>query len=762
MTPALPTIGAVSDPILDPLNTEQRAAVTHGEGPLLILAGAGSGKTRVLTHRIAFLIRDLGVPASAILAVTFTNKAAREMRERLERLVGRERLGELTVGTFHAFCARLLRREGPLVGVDRSFAIYDEADQRSVIRQAMSDTNASERIFAPGALAAVISGAKNELKGPADLAANPNGQLDRIAAIVWKRYDELLRENSAVDFDDLLLLTCRLFETRDRALERWQDRYQHILVDEYQDTNRAQYVLLRYLAGYKQNLAVVGDDDQSVFSWRGADVRNILDFERDYPNAKVVKLEQNYRSTQRILDAAHSVVRNNAARKEKKLWTDRHGGADVVLMQAYDESHEAELVAREIERLQREGEAHGIRDVAVLYRTNAQSRAIEDTFRSFGLAYQVVGGVSFYQRREVKDTLAYLRLVRNPHDAFALARVLNTPPRGLGDKTRAALLASARERELRVGDALAEADQITTIPRRQQEALASFGRLMTRVRTAAERLDLPRLLDEVVELTGYESYLKDGTEEGEERWANVQELRTLAEDFIALPQDEQLPAFLEEIALVSDVDEYIDAKPAATLITMHAVKGLEFPVVFMSGMEEGVFPHARSLESESELEEERRLCYVGLTRAKDRCYLTYARRRTLFGRTNMNPPSRFLRELPSEGIELRGEIETEERDSWAELDWERDRAHYEERKQARRDAMLAGLPAAWTGRAARARPAPASETRFRAGDKVRHPSLGEGMVVSSVVRDDDEEVTVAFPEKGVKKLMASFAKLARA
>jgi len=753
----------VADPILDPLNPEQRAAVSHGDGPLLILAGAGSGKTRVLTHRVAYLIRDLAVPPSAILAVTFTNKAAREMRERLDRLVGKERLAELTVGTFHAFCARLLRREGPLVGIERSFAIYDEADQRAVLRQAMSETNASEKIFAPGAVSNVISGAKNELRGPADLASSPKGQLDRIAAIVWKRYDELLRENNAVDFDDLLLLGCRLFETSDRALERWQDRYQHILVDEYQDTNRAQYVLLRYLAGYRQNLAVVGDDDQSVFSWRGADVRNILDFERDYPNARVVKLEQNYRSTQRILDAAHSVVRNNAARKEKKLWTDRLGGHDLVVMQAYDESHEAELVAREIERLQREGEAHGTRDVAILYRTNAQSRAIEDTFRAFGLAYQIVGGVSFYQRREVKDTLAYLRLIRNPQDAFALGRVVNTPPRGLGDKSRAALLAFAREREISLGEALTEAGQIPNIQKRQQEALMGFGRLMERLRAEAERLELPRLIDEVVAQAGFTAYLRDGTEEGEERWANVLELRTLAEDYAAIPQDEQLPTFLEEIALVSDVDEYQDAKPAATLITMHAVKGLEFPIVFLTGMEEGVFPHMRAIDSgsEAELEEERRLCYVGITRAKDRCYLTYARRRTLFGRTNMNPPSRFLMELPSEGVELRGNVETEERDSWAELDWERDRVRYEERKQARRDAMLAGLPAAWSGRAAKLRVV-AGDTSFRAGDRVRHPSLGEGMVVSSVARDDDEEVTVAFPDKGVKKLMASFAKLARA
>ena len=750
-----------SDPILDPLNPEQRAAVTHKDGPLLILAGAGSGKTRVLTHRIAYLVRE-GVPARSILAVTFTNKAAREMRDRLERLVGKEKLGELTVGTFHAFCARLLRHDGPLVGLDRGFAIYDEGDQRALLRQAMADQGVSERLFAPGAIGATISGAKNEMHGPADLAAQPRNQLERITAMVWPRYEALLRENNAVDFDDLLLLACRLFATSDRALERWQDRYAYILVDEYQDTNRAQYELLRYLAGYRQNLAVVGDDDQSVFSWRGADVRNILDFERDYPNATVVKLEQNYRSTQRILDAAWSVVRNNAARKEKKLWTERAGGPDVVVLQAYDERHEAELIAREIERLQRQGEVKSTRDVAVLYRTNAQSRAIEDVFRAFGLAYQVVGGVSFYQRREVKDVLAYLRLVRNPQDSVALARVLNVPPRGIGDKTRSSLLAFARERSLTAAQALLRAEEVADVPARQRSALAAFGRLLERLRADAPEQELPRMIDEVVGATGYGTYLKDGTDEGEERHANVLELRSLAEEFTALPIDEQLPAFLEQVALVSDQDEWQEARPAATLITLHAVKGLEFPIVFLTGMEEGVFPHARSLENESQLEEERRLCYVGITRAMDRCFLTFTRHRMLFGRTNDNPPSRFLRELPSEGVEVRGTVETEERDQWAELDWDQGRARYEERKAARRDGALAGLSGAWTGRAEppRKRVAPA-ETRFRPGDHVHHPSLGSGVVVSSTLRSDDEEVTVAFPDKGVKKLMASFAKLAK-
>ncbi|HVR88009.1 MAG TPA: UvrD-helicase domain-containing protein [Candidatus Limnocylindria bacterium] len=759
--------GPAADPILDDLNPEQRAAVTHGTGPLLILAGAGSGKTRVLTHRIAYLVRDLGVPPRKILAVTFTNKAAKEMKARLHRLLGDAALADLTAGTFHAFCARLLRRDGPEVGLDRGFAIYDTADQRALLRQAMTDTGVSERLFSPGAVGNVISSAKNELRGPADLANEARGQLDRLAAVAWRRYEALLKENNAVDFDDLLVLPCRLFETSDRALERWQDRYDHILVDEYQDTNRAQYVLLRYLTGVKKNICVVGDDDQSVFSWRGADVRNILDFERDYSDATVVKLEQNYRSSQAILDAAHSVVRNNAARKEKKLWTERRGGSPVTVIQTASEHHEAETIAREIEKLRREGDVMNARDVAVLYRTNAQSRAIEDVFRGFGLAYQVVGGLSFYERREVKDVLAYLRLLRNPVDSVALARVLNTPPRGIGAKSQAGLLAFARERGIPIAEAILDAEQAAEIPKRQAAAIVAFGRLLARLREELGLRDLPDIVDEVVRSSGYAAYLKDGTEEGEERHANVLEVRSLAGEFANLPRDEQLPSFLEEVALVSDVDEFAEAKPAATLITMHAVKGLEFPVVFVTGMEEGVFPHARSLEHEAQLEEERRLCYVAITRAMHRCYLTFARRRQLFGRTNENPPSRFLKELPS-AVELRGKIETEERDVWEELDWERGRERYEERRVARRSVALADLPSGWSGRepsAAQvnrvARSAAVGDTRFRAGDRVVHPAFGAGIVVSSFVRADDEEVTVAFAGKGVKKLMASFAGLTK-
>ena len=755
----------MSDPILDPLNPEQRRAVTHGTGPLLILAGAGSGKTRVLTHRIAYLLRDLGVPPRAVLAVTFTNKAAREMRDRLGRLLPAGVQGELTVGTFHAFCARLLRRHARAVGIEPSFAIYDEADQRALLRQAMEDAGLPERLIPPGAISAAISNAKNELRGPADLAAGAKGQLERVTSLVWPRYERLLRDNNALDFDDLLLFAVRLFEIDDEALNTWQDRFDHILVDEYQDTNRAQYRLLRYLTGWKQNLAVVGDDDQSVFSWRGADLRNILDFERDFPNTTVVTLEQNYRSTQRILDAAHAIVRNNASRKEKRLWTDRSGGEDVVVIEAFDEHHEAEAIAREVERLRREGEAMGARDVAILYRTNAQSRAIEDTFREFGLAYQVVGGVSFYERREVKDVLAYLRLLRNPQDTVALSRVVNVPPRGVGPKTQGALLTAAREHGVPVVHALRTADGIESVPQRQRQALAGFGRILEETAAALDERDLPDIVDLVLARSGYAAYLRDGTEEGEERFANVLELRSLAEEFVTLPREEQLPAFLEQVALVSDQDQYKDDKPAATLITLHAVKGLEFGVVFLTGMEEGVFPHARSLEEEKEIEEERRLCYVGVTRAMRRCFLTWARQRTLFGRTASNPPSRFLRELPREGVEWRGGTEAQERDIWAELDNERDRARYDARRSARREEALAGLSSDWTGSRGNGghreneRPAGVATTRYRAGQRVRHPTFGEGIVVSSAARADDEEVTVAFPNKGVKKLMAAFAQL---
>ena len=746
------------DPILDPLNEEQRAAVTHRGGPLLILAGAGSGKTRVLTHRIAWLVREGHVRPDRVLAVTFTNKAAREMRDRLTRLLGTNPAEQgMWVGTFHATCARMLRRDGPAVGIDRSFAVFDEADQRSLLRQALAELGYAEHDFTPAAIGARISWAKNEVLDAAGQQSAAGDRLDRVAARVRERYDALLRENNAVDFDDLLLFGVRLLEV-DVVRESWQQRFEHVLVDEFQDTNHAQNVFLARLAGGHKNIAVVGDDDQSIYSWRGARIQNILEFQRAWPDAAVVKLERNYRSTRPILDAAWQVVQNNVGRMAKRLWTDRHAGERIVVYEAHDEYAEAEFVIREIERSLREDRSRTPSDFAVLYRTNAQSRAIEEVFLRYAVPYQVVGGVRFYERREVKDLLAYLRLVENPHDAVALARVLNVPPRGIGARTQEELWLFARANSLPPAEAMRIAAQIDSVGVRQRQELRSFADLIDGLRAQGAALPLSQLIDRIVSAVGFQAYLRDRTDEGEERWENVLELRGVAEEYSELPTEEQLPRFLEEVALVSDVDSYREGAPAVTLITLHAVKGLEFPVVFLTGMEEGVFPHARSSESEQELEEERRLCYVGITRAKDRCYLTYAAVRTLFGRSTEMAPSRFLLELPSQQVDVRT-MARDERDTWGEL-YEGDRYELERRRRGRQDRALAGLSAAWRGGGERPTPrGPTSATHYRAGDKVRHVQFGDGVVVSSAAKGDDEEVTVAFPDQGVKRLMASFARL---
>ncbi len=746
------------DPILDPLNLEQRRAVTHSGGPLLILAGAGSGKTRVLTHRVAWLVREGLAESARVLSVTFTNKAAREMRERLSRLLeGDPAQRGMWVGTFHATCARMLRRSGASVGIVRSFAVFDEADQKSLLRQALSELGYSERDFPVAPVGARISEAKNELL---DVEAQTNAardRLDRVAARVRERYDALLRENNAVDFDDLLLLGVRLLEAPEVG-DRWRERFSHVLVDEFQDTNAAQNVFLTLLAAKHRQIAVVGDDDQSIYSWRGARIKNILEFQREWPDATLVKLERNYRSTKPILDAAHSVVSNNVGRMVKKLWTDRAEGERVAVYEAATEAAEADFVVREIERLLREDRSRKPSDFAVLYRTNAQSRVLEDKFREYRMPYQVVGGVSFYERREVKDLLAYLRLIENPLDQVALARVINVPPRGIGARTEEELWTFAKGNAITPAEAMRLANQMASVGLRQRAELKAFAELLDQLRVLASRLTLPELFDRVLESVGLEPYLRDSTAVGEERWGNVLELRSVAEQFGELVPEEQLARFLEEVALVSDVDSYREGEPAVTFITLHAVKGLEFLVVFLTGMEEELFPHARSSESEEELEEERRLCYVGITRAKERCYLTHARTRTIFGRTTRSAPSRFLGELPAHEIERRG-TPSEERDLWSELS---DVDPYERRRRAhaRQDRALAGLPRAWRGeREEQRRGGESAETRYRAGDHVRHATFGDGVVVSSTPRDEDEEVTVAFAGQGVKKLMASFARL---
>ena len=672
--------------ILKALNPEQARAVTTTEGPLLILAGAGSGKTRVLAHRIAYLVGVKGVPPFRILAVTFTNKAAAELRERIISLVG-EGGRDVQAGTFHALCARVLRRDGEAIGISRRFVIYDTDDQQALMKQILREEDMPlTGEFRPSIVLAAISRAKNEMLDPTFLAENATNHRERTIARLATRYQARLQSARALDFDDLLLEAVRLFQEAPDVLARYQDRWHYLHVDEYQDTNRAQYLWIKALASKRGNLAVVGDDDQSIYSWRGADLRNILDFERDWPNATVVKLERNYRSTQLILDAAHAVVSRNTARKDKKLWTEISGGLKIQRFEAYNEDEEAEWIARQVEGLiggrgtaltrradeSDEDTKFRARDIAVMYRMNAQSRAIEESFLRYGLRYQLIGGTRFYARREVKDALAYLRILRSDTDSVSFERVINVPARSIGDKTVEALRAAAAATDAETGEPAtywgaieggARGDLPLLAPR-TRNALAEFAALVRRLRTRIGVLPLPELLDEVLEASGYRAMLADGSEDGEDRWANLLELRSVTTRYDDLEPEDALDRLLEETALVADQDSYEGDADAVTLITLHAAKGLEFPVVFIAGLEEGLFPHSRALDDEQQLEEERRLAYVGITRAKRRLYLSHAWRRATWGMGQASVPSRFLLEIPAElmiGPRLGG-IDEPERD----------------------------------------------------------------------------------------------------
>ena len=650
--------------IVRALNPEQARAVTTTEGPLLILAGAGSGKTRVLAHRIAYLVGVNGVAPWRILAVTFTNRAAAELRERIISLVG-EKGRDVQAGTFHALCARVLRQDGEAIGVDRRFVIYDTDDQQSLMKQILKEEDMPlTGEFRPSAVLGAISRAKNEMLDPTFLSENAANHRERTIARLATRYQARLRASKALDFDDLLLEAVRLFQEAPDVLAKYQEKWRYLHVDEYQDTNRAQYLWVKALAATHRNLCVVGDDDQSIYSWRGADLRNILDFERDWPDATVVKLEQNYRSTQLILDAAHAVVSRNSARKDKKLWTENQGGLRIQRFEAYNEDEEAEWIARQVESLVG-GRGSALtrradddttdtrfraREIAVMYRMNAQSRAIEESFLRYGIRYQLVGGTRFYARREVKDALAYLRILRSDTDSVSFERIINVPARGIGDKTIEVLrAAAAREDGTTWGAIEAAADgTLEGLAPRTRNALAEFASLVRRLRTRIGVLALPELLDEALEASGYRAMLADGSEEGEERWANLLELRLVTTRYDDLAPDDALDRLLEETALVADQDSYEGDADAVTLITLHAAKGLEFPVVFIAGLEEGLFPHSRALDDEKELEEERRLAYVGITRAKRRLYLSHAWRRATWGMGQAAVPSRFLLEIPAE------------------------------------------------------------------------------------------------------------------
>jgi DNA helicase-2/ATP-dependent DNA helicase PcrA len=699
------------------------------DGPLLIFAGAGSGKTRVLTHRIAHVLATRDVRPHEIMAVTFTNKAAKEMRSRVEVLLGGSTSG-MWIGTFHALGARILRRDGSAIGIPSGFSIYDEADRAAVLRRAMAAEGIDDKRFPVNKVGHAISTAKNELLDAAAYAARSGeGSYEATIARAFAAYEAEMRAADALDFDDLLVRTVQLLRDCDPVREEYQSRFRHMFIDEYQDTNLAQYVMVKLLSEKHRNLTVVGDDDQSIFQWRGADVRNILSFRRDYPDATVITLEQNYRSTQVILDAAHAVIRHNVERADKRLWTDRTGGEPVRLISVFDEQEEALAVCGEIEMLiGREG--FSLSDCAVLYRTNAQSRAFEDVLLRRGIPYRLVGGLRFYERREVKDVLAYLRLIANPRDSVSFGRVVNVPRRKIGDRTVAELERTARRKRISPFEAVSRLDDTAEITPAARSALADFDRLIDGLRDLSERMPLPQFLDRVLEDTGYQRMLNDGTPENQERWANVSELVGLAAEYVDVPPPLGLTQFLENVALVSDVDTLDDSANGVTLITLHQVKGLEFPVVFIAGMEEGLLPHLRALEEgDSGVAEERRLTYVGVTRAQRRLYLLHAFRRHLYGTPQLAEASRFLGDLPAELLDI-----------------------------VRRPGAGSPSPprtpgavrAAVHAHAVRPNPVELAPQRYREGMRVAHPKLGEGSILKSTMTRSGEEVVIRFDTAGVK------------
>ncbi len=770
---------------LEGLNEAQITAVTAGEGPILVLAGPGSGKTRVLTHRIVHLIREMNVPPWQIMAVTFTNKAAREMNHRIEELLdGRPR--GLTMGTFHATCARILRQESDnLQGYAREFVIFDTADQQQVVKQALKDLNLDDKKFPVNKMLNGISNAKNELI-TAEMYAAGN-YIAEVTKRVYGRYQQVLQANNGMDFDDLLMNTVLLFDQQPDVLQKYQERYQHILVDEFQDTNTAQYGLLQRLAAAKRNIFAVGDSDQSIYKWRGADYRNINRFRETYPDAQVILLEQNYRSTQIILDVAKAVIKQNKNRVHKELFTTRKGGEKITVREVYDEREEADVILSQIQNLRLQGYSPG--DMAVMYRTNAQSRVLEEAFIRANMPYKLVGATQFYKRREVKDIIAYLRLVHNPLDSVSFARVINTPSRGIGNKTQQDLQQWAFYNSMSPSEAVVRLATDNDLQHgfngRAFNALSNFGNMLNAWLTVRDSATVGDLLDLILEQTAYRDYIENGAkdvDEARDRWANVMELRGVA----LMGSELTLSEFLEQVALVSETDDLEDDPKATTLLTLHAAKGLEFPVVFLTGLEDGVLPHSRSMEDSESMAEERRLFYVGITRAKDILVITHAFRRTFFGQTEVAIPSRFLQEIPQELAEggsakQRRESTYQQASSWS---WSSGNRKPAQRSSSRPASRAKRKSYSWdSGSSAGKRPSTAKpqptpshlpkpryeeddlepsgpqKAKYQTGQKVRHKKFGEGTVIESKLTGNDEEVSVAFADVGVKRLAASFANL---
>ena len=727
--------------IIEGLNPAQREAVETVDGPLLIIAGPGSGKTRVITHRIAYLVRVVGVSPYRILAVTFTNKAAREMKDRLQHLVG-DRADRLSVGTFHSFCAGVLRRDGKHIGLDSSFSIYDAEDQMSLVKQAMEQTDLDPKRYPPRAVQGVISRAKSLLMDSHALGENQQSFFEERAASVYQRYEELMTRNNGVDFDDLLLKAVQLLRNHDDVLARYHRRFLHVMIDEFQDTNVAQYALAKLLAGGYRNICVVGDADQSIYSWRHADIRNILSFQKDFPEARTVTLAQNYRSTAPILNAAKQLISTNRMRLDKELWTSQSEGHPVVVHELYNEAEEAQFVLGEVDRL---GKDEGFKagDCAVMYRVNAQSRALEEACLRYGVKYRLVGGVRFYQRREVKDLMAYLRLIHNRNDEVSLSRVINVPLRGIGQRSLEDIRRWARGQQLPLYAALQKLAESSAagqtdhpLSPRTAKLVSGFVKLLADLEEESKRLDVVDLIDAILERINYKAYLQDRTEDFEDRWENVLELRNAAQEFREFEPQEGLSLLLERLALVADVDNYQESPDAVTLITLHQAKGLEFPVVFMVGMEEGLLPHFRSKDSDEELEEERRLCYVGMTRSKDRLYMLRSFSRGFMGGSAPSGPSRFLYEIPRD-LTTSPTMPTVAQSS------------------SRGQKSSWGM---WEPSVVAPRPEPKLDG-LKTGLKVRHGVFGEGIVVSCVPSGHDYEVTVAFDGTGIKRLLLSYANL---
>lgn len=710
--------------LLQDLNPVQRDAVTYNDGSLLILAGAGSGKTRVLTYKVAYLIQEKGINPHSILAITFTNKAAGEMKERIDELIGSKVAESMWITTFHSTCARILRKEIHRLGYKRNFVIYDDADTKRLITMCLKDLDLDPKRFIASSIANAISAAKEELIDTESFATRGETYLEHKIADVYKLYQQKLYQSSALDFDDLLMLTIDIFSLFPTVLQRYQERFDYIMIDEYQDTNHAQYRLVHLLAGEKKNLSVVGDDDQSIFGFRGADIRNILEFEADYPEAKVVRLEQNYRSTQTILEAANYVIKNNAGRKPKTLWTTNAEGEAVTRYQAENEHDEASFVAAEIERL-KELEDRDYKNFAIFYRTNAQSRVLEEVFMRYGLPYKIVGGVKFYERAEIKDILAYLRAVANQTDELSIKRIINVPKRGIGKTSIDYVDRFTQKENTGFHEALKRAGENQFLSSRAQNEIEKFVNLLDELAAIVDEKSISVFTQELLEKTGYIKALEEErTVEAMGRIENVRELVSVMQEFERSDPSGNLADFLEQISLITDIDTYDEGETAVTLMTLHNAKGLEFPVVFIVGMEDGVFPHIRSMNSIDELEEERRLCYVGITRAKERLYLTHAWCRSLWGGTNYNAQSRFFKEIPKEFL----------------------KSAYEEKVPSEVHSAAGSMD----------KVAKQREIELVIGDEVMHKKFGKGKVVAM---KGTNQVTVLFPTEGEKTLLLDYAPL---